>query len=90
MQNLDLSKTVDAWSSLADTVFVPHTEAEYKRLVTLLNRLVDEVGEFFFPILHLTKPQAELSLNPCPMPCRPASRATVRAPWKRLPENAEM
>jgi HTH-type transcriptional regulator/antitoxin HigA len=45
MQNLDLSKTVDAWSSLADTVFVPHAEAEYKRLVTLLNRLVDEVGE---------------------------------------------
>jgi HTH-type transcriptional regulator/antitoxin HigA len=30
MQNLDLSKTVDAWSSLADTVFVPHAEAEYK------------------------------------------------------------
>jgi hypothetical protein len=23
MQNLDVSKTVDAWSSLADTVFVP-------------------------------------------------------------------
>jgi HTH-type transcriptional regulator / antitoxin HigA len=38
-------QTVDAWSSLADTVFVPHTEAEYQRLVTLLYRLVDEVGE---------------------------------------------
>ena len=45
MQNLDVSKTLDAWSSLADTVFVPHTEAEYDRLVTLLDRLVDEVGE---------------------------------------------
>jgi HTH-type transcriptional regulator / antitoxin HigA len=45
MQNLDVSKTVDAWSSLADTVFVPHTETEYQRLVTLLDRLVDEVGE---------------------------------------------
>ena len=45
MQNLDVSKTVDAWSFLADTVFVPHTEAEYQRLVTLLDRLVDEVGE---------------------------------------------
>jgi len=43
MQNLDVSKTVDAWSSLADTVFVPHTEAEYQRLVTLLDRLIDEV-----------------------------------------------
>jgi HTH-type transcriptional regulator/antitoxin HigA len=30
---------------LADTVFVPHTEAEYQRLVTLLDRLIDEVGE---------------------------------------------
>jgi HTH-type transcriptional regulator / antitoxin HigA len=45
MQNLDVSKTVNAWSSLADTVFVPHTEGEYERLVSLLDRLVDEVGE---------------------------------------------
>jgi HTH-type transcriptional regulator/antitoxin HigA len=45
MQNLDLSKTVDPWSSLADTVFVPHTEADYERLVSLLDRLVDEIGE---------------------------------------------
>jgi HTH-type transcriptional regulator / antitoxin HigA len=45
MQNLDVSKTVDAWSSLADTVFVPHNEAEYERLVYLLDRLVDEIGE---------------------------------------------
>ena len=45
MQNLDVSKTVDAWSSLADTVFVPHTEGEYEKLVSLLDRLVDEVGE---------------------------------------------
>jgi HTH-type transcriptional regulator/antitoxin HigA len=45
MQNLDVGKTVNAWSSLADTVFVPHTAAEYDRLVSLLDRLVDEVGE---------------------------------------------
>lgn len=45
MQNLDVGKTVNAWSSLADTVFVPHTDAEYDRLVSLLDRLVDEVGE---------------------------------------------
>jgi HTH-type transcriptional regulator / antitoxin HigA len=45
MQNLDVSKTVNAWSSLADAVFVPHTEAEHDRLVSLLDRLVDEVGE---------------------------------------------
>ena len=45
MQNLDVGKTVNAWSSLADTVFVPHTEVEYDKLVSLLDRLVDEVGE---------------------------------------------
>ena len=45
MQNLDVNKTVNAWSSLADTVFVPHTEEEYRRLVVLLDSLIDEVGE---------------------------------------------
>jgi len=45
MQNLDLNKTVNAWSSLAGTVFVPHTEEEYRRLVSLLDSLIDEVGE---------------------------------------------
>ena len=45
MQNLDVSETVDVWSSLADTVFVPHIEAEHQKLITLLDRLVDEVGE---------------------------------------------
>ncbi len=45
MQNLDVNKTADAWSSLADRVFVPHTEEEYRRLVALLDGLIDEVGE---------------------------------------------
>ena len=45
MQNLDVNKTVNAWSSLAGAVFVPHTEEEYQRLVSLLDNLVDEVGE---------------------------------------------
>ena len=30
---------------LADSVFVPHTEDEYRRLVALLDGLIDEVGE---------------------------------------------
>jgi HTH-type transcriptional regulator/antitoxin HigA len=30
---------------MADTVFVPHTEEEYRRLVALLDGLIDEVGE---------------------------------------------
>jgi HTH-type transcriptional regulator / antitoxin HigA len=44
-QNLDVSKMAGAWSSLAGTVFVPHSETEYRRLVALLDDLVDEVGE---------------------------------------------
>lgn len=45
MENLDVNRTVNAWSSLAGTVFVPHTEEEYRRLVALLDSLIDEVGE---------------------------------------------
>lgn len=45
MQNLDVSKTASAWSSLAGTVFVPHSEKEYLQLVALLDGLIDEVGE---------------------------------------------
>lgn len=45
MQNIDVSKTADAWSSLAGKVFVPHTEEEYRRLIALLDGLTDEVGE---------------------------------------------
>jgi len=45
MENLDVNKTVNAWSSLAGTVFVPHTEEEYRRLVGLLDNLIDEVAE---------------------------------------------
>ncbi|MDT5159564.1 MAG: HTH-type transcriptional regulator / antitoxin HigA [Acidobacteriota bacterium] len=45
MCNLNVNKTAEAWSSLAGTVFVPHTEEEYRRLVALLDGLIDEVGE---------------------------------------------
>ena len=45
MQNIDVNKTANAWSSLSGAVFVPHSEQEYRRLVALLDGLVDEVGE---------------------------------------------
>ena len=45
MQALDLNHTITAWSSLADTIFVPHTDQEYEHLVSLLDRLIDQVGE---------------------------------------------
>lgn len=45
MQIMDSNHTITAWSSLADTIFVPHTEQDYNHLVTLLDRLIDQVGE---------------------------------------------
>jgi HTH-type transcriptional regulator/antitoxin HigA len=36
---------VQSWKNVSDTVFVPHTEDEYKRLVEMLDKLIDEVGE---------------------------------------------
>ena len=45
MQDLDVTKTEAAWSSLAGKVYVPHSEEEYRRLVALLDSFVDEIGE---------------------------------------------
>jgi HTH-type transcriptional regulator / antitoxin HigA len=45
IQSLTLDQTITAWSSLAQSIFVPHTEAEYAQLVELLDRLIDQVGE---------------------------------------------
>jgi HTH-type transcriptional regulator/antitoxin HigA len=45
MQNIDVEKAVNAWAPLAGTIFVPHTEEEYNRIVALLDELIDEVGE---------------------------------------------
>lgn len=36
---------VQSWKNVSETVFVPHTEAEYNRLVAMLDNLIDEVGE---------------------------------------------
>jgi HTH-type transcriptional regulator/antitoxin HigA len=45
MQNLDVSKTADAWSSLSGKIYVPHSEEEYRQPISLLDSLIDEVGE---------------------------------------------
>ncbi len=42
---IDLAETATKWPPLAGTVFVPHTEEEYNQLVSLLDQMVDEVGE---------------------------------------------
>lgn len=43
--NSDIATAVTHWPEMAKAVFVPHTEAEYRRLVALLDDLIDEVGE---------------------------------------------
>ncbi|MBW4612782.1 MAG: hypothetical protein KME21_05780 [Desmonostoc vinosum HA7617-LM4] len=45
MQSFNLHKAIVAWSSIAENVFVPHTEEEYERLVEMLDYLIDQVGE---------------------------------------------
>ena len=41
MQTVD----IQSWKNISDTVFVPHTEADYERLVSMLDELIDQVGE---------------------------------------------
>jgi len=36
--------TLARWPELSHSVFVPHSEDDYQRLVALLDELVDEVG----------------------------------------------
>ena len=40
-----INKAKRAWPALSKTVQVPHAEKEYRALVALLDRLIDEVGE---------------------------------------------
>jgi HTH-type transcriptional regulator/antitoxin HigA len=41
MQTID----VQSWTNVSNTVFVPQNDAEYERLVSMLDDLVDQVGE---------------------------------------------
>jgi HTH-type transcriptional regulator/antitoxin HigA len=45
MSAREVERASTVWPEMADTVFVPHTEEEYRRLVALLDGLIDEVGE---------------------------------------------
>lgn len=45
MPNLDVNKTADAWAPLSRTLFMPHSDSEYRQLVELLDSLIDEIGE---------------------------------------------
>ncbi len=41
----ELEKVTKAWPPISRAVRVPHTEADYRDLVELLDRITDEVGE---------------------------------------------
>ena len=41
----EIEKALQVWPQVEPTLRVPHNEREYRQLVKLLDRLVDEVGE---------------------------------------------
>ena len=41
----EIQAAQDVWPKLTPVVFVPHAESEYQRLVTVLDDLIDMVGE---------------------------------------------
>ena len=45
MSVLELEQVTKAWPALSRAVRVPHSEAQYRELVELLDQLTDEVGE---------------------------------------------
>jgi len=45
MSVAELEKVTKAWPPISRAVRVTHTEADYRDLVQLLDRLTDEVGE---------------------------------------------
>ncbi|MBA2270077.1 MAG: hypothetical protein H0W20_05715 [Chthoniobacterales bacterium] len=45
MSALELEQVTKAWPALSRAVRVPHSEAEYREIVELLDHLTDEVGE---------------------------------------------
>lgn len=45
MLSLTLEKTIKVWPEVASVLHVPHTEAEYRQTVALLDELIDTIGE---------------------------------------------
>ena len=45
MSTAQIQQALGAWSQVQPALFVPHTEAEYRELVALLDSLIDQVGE---------------------------------------------
>ena len=45
IMEITASQVQQSWENLAFIVFVPHCEEDYQRLVEVLGRLIDLVGE---------------------------------------------
>ena len=45
MSATELEKVTEAWPPISRAVRVPHTDADYRELVELMDRITDEVGE---------------------------------------------
>jgi len=45
MTTVEMERVARAWSDLASWLTIPRTESDYHRLVSLLDALIDEVGE---------------------------------------------
>ena len=45
MAKTNVAAVATHWTELAKTISVPHSHAEYRRLVSFLDRFIDEVGE---------------------------------------------
>ncbi|MBK8139422.1 MAG: hypothetical protein IPK52_27020 [Chloroflexi bacterium] len=45
MLDLTVVQAEHGWSSVSKILYVPHDEAEYHRLVGILDQLIDHVGE---------------------------------------------
>lgn len=41
----DVQNVKQVWPQLAPVIFVPHIESEYNRLISVLDTLIDIVGE---------------------------------------------
>ena len=45
MSFAELEKVTKAWPPISGAIRVPHTDADYRELVELLDRVTDEVGK---------------------------------------------
>jgi HTH-type transcriptional regulator / antitoxin HigA len=45
MSTAELERVTEAWPPISHAVRVPHSDADYREMVELLDRVTDEVGE---------------------------------------------